>query len=256
VTNEAVLLFQSGVETEGQLQTVPVQGTVRMFENGRFMLKEGRDYEISYTTGAVTLKRSFGPGAKLSADYRYATESIGPVPFTWNSANYKTLPGVVLAFGKRAEVGQKIAVVVYQDRVQAAEAYGGKFEVSFTLDILARDTNQIEELTDLTMMYLWAQKKSILELEGIEIADISIGGETEEPADETGQEFFYTTSMSVQLRADWEMHQPMPLTISKVTPLSDDTVDAKNNLRTFMGRPFYNSFPILVNRNSDFERIT
>jgi hypothetical protein len=40
-------------------------------------------------------------------------------------------------------------------------------------------------------MYMWAQKKAILELEGIEVLDISMGGEAEEIADETGEEFFY-----------------------------------------------------------------
>lgn len=256
VTDEAVLLFQSGVEREGQLQQLPVQGTARLYENGRFLLTEGQDYTLDYSTGQVTLTRYFGTGSKLSADYRYAAPSVGPIEFTWNSSDATTLPGIVLAFGKRSEKGQKVAVVVYQDRVQAAEAYGGKFEVNFNLDILARDSIQIEEVTDLTMMYLWAHKKPALELEGIEIVDVSIGGETEEAVDETGDEYYYMANMSVQLRADWEVHQPMPLTITRVTPLSNETPNAQNKLQTAVGRPFYNSFPILMGRNSDFERIT
>ena len=38
-----------------------------------------------------------------------------------------------------------------------------------------------QKITDLVIMYLWGQKKSNLELEGIEIVDISIGGEAEDP---------------------------------------------------------------------------
>lgn len=256
VTDEPVLHFSSGIEHEGQLQAIPTQGTVRLYENGRFLLKEGTDYTVNYTNGKITFSRTFSPNSKVSADYRYASTSVGPIPFTWNSSNSTALPGVIMAFGKRAEEGQKVAVVVYQDRVQAAEAFGGKFEVNFDLDVLATDTTQLEEIADLTMMYLWGQKKSVLELEGIEVLDCSIGGESEEPIDETGKVFLYSSSVSIQLRADWEIHVPMPLTISKVTPMSGEGLTATNRMQTVLGQMFYGSYPLIAGRNADFERIT
>jgi hypothetical protein len=258
VTDEPVLMFQTGIEREAQLQQVPVRHTLRLYENRNYLLRENTDYTVDYETGAIQLLTSFGAGSTLSADYRYAGTSIGPVPFSWNTPNTTTLPGVVLAFGKRAEDGQKVAVVVYQDRVDAAKAFGGKFEVSFDLDVISRDTVQMEEIADLTMMYLWAHKKERLEFEGIEIMDVSMGGEAEEIADETGEEFFYQASLSVQLRADWEAHVPLPLTISKVTQTTregDTDPRAPSGIQAVVSDLFFETHPILQGRNDSYERI-
>ncbi len=258
VVDEPVLIFQTGVEREAQLQQIPLEKTVRLYENRNYLLREGTDYRVDYQTGAVELLTSFGKGSTLTADYRYAGTSIGPVGFFWNTADYTTLPGVVLAFGKRAETGQKVAVVVYQDRVDAAQAFGGKFEVSFDLDVIARDPIQMEEIADLTIMYMWAQKKARLEFEGIEIVDISMGGEAEEIADETGENFFYQASLSIQLRADWEVHAPLPPTISKVTPTTrqgDTDPRAPSGIQAVSSEIFFNTRYVLEGRNDSYERI-
>lgn len=255
VTDEPVLMFMSGIEREAQLQQVPVRHTLRLYENRNFLLRENIDYSVNYENGAVQLLTSFGAGSVISADYRYAGTSIGPVEFYWNTPDSTTLPGVVLAFGKRAEDGQKVAVVVYQDRVDAAKAFGGKFEVSFDLDVISRDTVQMEEIADLTMMYLWAHKKERLEFEGIEIMDVSMGGEAEEIADETGEDFFYQASLSVQLRADWEAHVPLPLTISKVTQTKTDGDTEKSSIQAVANSLFFETHPILEGRNDSYERI-
>ena len=244
VTNEPVLRFQTGFESSAQLQNIPLGPTLRLYENRTFLLTQGVDYTLG-DRGAIDFLRPFTTSSFVTADYRYPTESVGPVDFRWNTADATTLPGVVLAFGKRAAVGQKTAVVVYSSRVDAAQAYGGKHEVSFELEVIARDTNQIEEITDLVSMYLWGEKRPVLSWEGIEILDVSMGGESEEPIDETGQNFQYTTSMSVQMQADWEIHVPLALTISAVEP------DTKPVLSSI----FYDTFPVVAGRNPDFERI-
>jgi hypothetical protein len=259
VTDEALIRFQSGIEQEAQLQQIPLLKTLRIYVNNRFPLIEGKDFTADYTNGKIALLTPFNPNDTLSADYRYASSTVGPIAFYWNTADYQTLPGVVLAFGKRAEQGQKVAVVVYQTRVDTAQAFGGKFEASFDLDVIARDTTQMEEIADLSVMYLWGQKKSRLESEGIEIVDISIGGEAEEPADETGDEFFYTASLSIQLRADWEIHVPLPLTISRVTPTTqagDFDPTAKSGIQAVQNDLFFLTHPIIAGRNNDYERIT
>ena len=260
VTTEPVLRFQSGIEREAQLQQTPVEGTLRLWEDGRFLLKEGRDYNLG-DRGAIELIKRFSPESRLTADYRYAADSVGPIPFKWNSADWTTLPGVVLAFGKRAKPQQKVAIVVYPDRVDTAEAFGGKFEANFDLDVITRDTTQTEEVADLAIMYLWGQKKAPLEFEGIEIIDVSMGGEAEEMYDETGDLNFYTGSLSVALRADWEIHVPLPLTISRVTPITaagddDPTAPDASGLQRVAGDLFFATRPVVVGRNDDFERIT
>lgn len=257
VSDESVLMFQTGVEREAQLQRVPVRGTLRLYLNHNNLLFEGSDYTVNYTDGSIELISSFGAGSVLTAEYRYAGTSFGG-KFQWNTANHDALPGVVLAFGKRAEAGQKVAIVVYQDRVDSAQAFGGKFEVSFDFDVIARDPVQMEEIADLCIMYLWAQKKSVLEFEGIEIMDISMGGEAEEIADETGEEFFYQASLSVQMRADWELHVPLPLTISRVTPTTrqgDTDASAPSGLQPVANSLFFSTHAVLQGRNNSYERI-
>lgn len=261
VTDEAVLRFQSGIERTGQLQQKPVNKTLRLYLNNRFLLIEGHDYEIDYINGngQIDFLAQFAPNDRVTADYRYAAPSVGPLPFYWNTADFKTLPGIVMAFGKRAEKGQKVAVVVYQDRVDTARAFGGKFEATFDVQAIARDSTQMEEIADLVVMYLWGQKKEILEQEGIEILDVSIGGESEEPADETGDEYYYEASLSVQLRADWEIHVPLPLTISRATPTTQEgdlDPNARSALQMVQSELFYLTHPVVVGRNNDYERIT
>lgn len=258
-TDEAVLLFQSGIEREAQLQQRPILQTLRLWLDRKFPLHEGEDYTVDYDTGAVTLLKTFAPNATLTADYRYAGTSLGPIPFKWNSADFTTLPGVIMAFGKRSEVGQKVAVVVYQDRVETAQAYGGKFDATFDIDVISRDAEQMEEIADLLIMYLWGEKRSRLAYEGIEVVDVSMGGESEEIADETSDDSYYTASMSVQLQADWEIHIPLPLTLSRVTPVTaagDTDPSAPSGIHRVADDLFFSTRAVLIGRNNDYERIS
>ena len=263
--DEPVLRYQSGIEREAQLQQPPVQGMLRLWENHRFLLRENVDYRVDYSNGAIELLGRGTPQAVLTADYFYAGASVGPNKFQWMTADSQTLPGVVLAFGKRASVGDKVAVRVYPDRVDTANAYGGKFEVSFDLDVITTDPNQMEEIADLVIMYLWGQKKPYLELEGIEIVDISIGGEAEDTYDEGADLWYYNASISIQLRADWEIHVPLPLTISRVTPTTQSQDAQVTPDRRGPETPdlvwngpsdlFFATVPIVPGRNNSFERI-
>lgn len=264
VNDEPVLRFLTGIETEGQLQHLPVQGTLRLWENRKFLLQEGIHYTLDYATGAIEFLERASPGSTVTADYRYAVQSVGPIDYQWNRADFETLPGVVLAFGKRGKVGDKVAVVVYGDRVETAKAYGGRFDISFELDILTRDTIQTEEIADLVYMYLWVQKRDLLSFEGIEITDVTIGGEAEEVADETGDEYTYSASMSIQIQSDWESHVPLPLTITRATAttaaadarakvsdrIQDSTIigDVQNSL-------VFSTMTVIAGRNNNFERI-
>ena len=263
VTNEPVLQFVTGVEHEAQLQDIPAKGTLRLWDNNRYLMREGVDYECNYADGAIHFLATHHPGTTIIASYRYTTPSIGPIEFHWNMADWQTLPGVVLAFGKRACPGDKVAVVVTQDREDTAQAYGGKFEMSFDLDVIATDPLQMEEIADFAVMSLWSEKKPKLELEGIEIIDISLGGESEETYDENADIYYYMSSISLQMRADWEVHVPLPLTISKVTASTPkgDAEAPPGQLGPSTILPVFNGLycattPIAVGRNHEFERIS
>jgi len=259
VNDEPVIRFLSGIETFGQLQQLPVQGTLRMWQNRNYRLVEGKHYAVDYATGEVTFLERFSHGAVVTADYRYPVASIGPVTYQWNTSDFRTLPGVVLAFGKRGKPGDKVAVVVYDDRTPTANAYGGRFDLTFEMDVIARDPHQMEELADLTMMYLLYQKRPKLSAEGIEVVDVSIGGEAEEVADETGDEFFYTASLSLQLQTPWEVHEPLPLTISVVTTDPQRDVPGVAGRTAIIGDVnnslVFSTMPVIIGRNYDFERI-
>lgn len=264
VSDEAVLRFVSGVETEGQLQQLPVQGTLKLWENRRFLLQEGYHYTVDYATGSITFLDRSAPGSVVTADYRYSIASVGPISYQWNKADFSTLPGVVLAFGKRGKAGDKVAVVVYEDRVEAAKAFGGRFDVTFEMDVLSRDAIQTEEIADMSLMYLMAQKRDRLSSEGIEVTSVSIGGESEEVTDETGEEFTYMASVSVQFQSDWEVHIPLPLTTTRVTATTPEgdkaaaTLDAQQNttiIADVQNSLMFSTLPVIAGRNNNFERI-
>ena len=262
VTDEPVAQFSSGLERELQLQGEPSPGTLRLWDSNKYLMREGIDFVLGETPGSIKLLASHIPGETIVADYRYAIDPIGPIEFKWNTSDFTTLPGVVLAFGKRARVGDKIAVVVYPDRVLTCNAFGGKFEVSFDLDVIAMDPLQMEEIADFAVMSLWGIKRDALANEGIILMDVSMGGESEETYDETADSFVYMASLSVQVQADWEIHVPMPLTLSRVTP-STPKGDAEappgtygpSTIEAVYSGLFYPTAPIAVGRNNSFEKI-
>lgn len=256
VSDEAVLHFISGIEREAQLQNIPVRKTVRLWQDRRFLLKEGEDYTLDYVTGAVRFIGRFPQDAIVTADYRYATQSIGPVNYQWNNTDFKTLPGVVMAFGKRGKVGDKVAVVVYPDRVDTANAYGGRWDINFDLSVIvANDTNAMEEIADLAVMYMWGEKRSNLSFDGIELTDFTMSGEAEESYDETADIRYYTASLSASFQSNWEIHIPLPLTISKVAPGDTGNGSPPGIAGDIPGGLYFATVPVAVGRNDAFERI-
>lgn len=269
ITDEPILHFLTGIERQASFQHKPVKGTVRLWQNRHYLLVEGVDYSVDYFSQQITFLSSFEPNAYVTADYRYAAPSIGPQPFTWNVADFKTLHGIVLAWGKRAKVGDKVAVVVYPDRVEAANAYGGRFDTTFELDVISQDTNQMEEIADLVTMFLWGEKRPILSIEGIEITNMTMGGESEEPYDEAADLNYYIASLSVEIQADWELHLPLPLTISRIAPRGgngpngNDPGGLAGTLAGFSpvqpgpaNNLFFQTVPVIAGRNNNYERIT
>jgi hypothetical protein len=254
-TGEPLLLVTAtavGRVIETRLQNLPVPGMLRVWENRRYLLQEGTDYSVDYETGVITLLYDLAEGTILTADYRHIAPSIGPVEWSWNKSDFNTLPGVILAFGKRGRAGDKMAVVIYSDRVDAAEAEGGRFEFSFDLDVISRDPEQSEEIADLAVMYLWAEKRKTLSSEGLEITDVSMGGESEDVYDEAADLYYYNTSLSVTIQGDWEIHIPRALTTSR---LNTGPAGTKKGLVASTQGLLFATTPIIVGRNNSYERI-
>lgn len=175
---------------------------------GNLFLYENINYSADPATGLIKLTKPLPANTSLSADYRYAGISTGPFPIEENGCNSTAIPGVVLAFGRRAYDGDIMAVSVTQNREESAREYGGKFEMSLDFDVIARDVHAQGEIADRTLMYLQAELRDRLSFEGIEIDQVSHGGESEEVYDETGDDYYYTASLSLTILTDWAIQIP------------------------------------------------
>lgn len=194
-------------------------GSLRVYEMpGNIPYYEGVNFTADPSMGQITLSSPMARGTYLSVDYRYAGTSVGPFPVPQNSANVEAIPGVVLAFGRRAYAGDIMAVVVSDRREESAKEYGGRWSMSLDFDIMARDVYAQAEITDRTLMYLYTEARERLSTEGIEIEEVSMGGEAEEVYDENGDDYFYTASISMTVMTDWVLHVPMGVPLIRVEP--------------------------------------
>jgi len=191
-------------------------GSLRVYEMpGNIPMYDGINFDSDATTGQLTLVAPMAPNTYLSVDYRYAGTSTGPFPVEENGSNNVAIPGVVLAFGRRAYDGDIMAVVISERREGVAKEYGGRWEMSMDFDIMARDVNAQGEITDRTLMYLYTAARERLSAEGIEISMVSMGGEAEEVYDETGDDYFYTANLSLSVMTDWAIHAPLGPTLTR-----------------------------------------
>lgn len=206
---------------EGQQDLTDLSSRLSAFFTGlQVDVEEGGDFQLDEQTGVVTLRRPLYTGTVLTASYSYPGDTLGPFAVDYNTANNKVLPGVVLAFGNRISDEDKQAVVVYDQRVQTASEYGGRWEVNVDMSIITRDPTTQEEISDFLLMYFFAVRKEDLSDEGLELVDISFGGEVEEVYDDNDETFYFNSSLSLAFQTDWSIQTPLPLTIEQVTPTS------------------------------------
>jgi len=195
----------------------PSQNTLKLYRMpGNIRLYEGTNYTADPATGEITLIDELAEDEFLSADYRCAGETTGPWKVFENRALTEPLPGVVLAFGRRITPGDRCAVVVQEKRTISALEYGGRWDLTLDVDVIARDPVAQREILDQTWLYLWATARPRLSTQGIEILSVSGGGETEEIYDENADDWFYNASLSVQLQTDWAIHVPLGIVIKGI----------------------------------------
>src|ERR1700735_1014195 len=134
VENEPLITFSSSSYFEAQLTHDCVYpGSLRLWLNNRRALLPTTDFSVDYETGAVTFLRATPTGGTIHADYYYKIESQGPFPFDYEASNETAIPGTVLAFGDRAELGDQMAIKIGSRRREVANVFGGKFETTFEL---------------------------------------------------------------------------------------------------------------------------
>jgi len=224
VEKEFLVEFEKGDTSIGQTATVSAEtiypGTLFLFTDEQTVLVENSHYSVNYDDGIITFLTDL-TYHRIYADYHYPAESRGPYVVTENSFNHTAIPGVIIAFGRNMHTGDGSAIIVTNKRTLTALEYGGNWEISISFDVLSRDPRQMEEIADLVLMFMWGEKKNMLEFEGIHITDISHGGEADEVYDETGQDMYYMVSMDMALRTDWSIHVPVPFKISAFSFVDD-----------------------------------
>jgi hypothetical protein len=261
-TDEPLITFSAATGQQGQLSRPDViPGSVRLWLDGRRPLLAGVDYNVD-DSGLVTFLKEAPTGYTVFADYRYKVEKQGPFPFRMEETNYEAIPGAVLAFGDRAQAGDKLALVVGQSRQETAEVYGGKFEVNFDLVVFSRDAEDRDKMSDYIIVKL-LERQNDLGFEGIELLDISPGGESEEIYNAETDDYFYDSSVSVSFRVDWEAYSALPVDIFR----SEQTSKAEEQKAGYLDGSFKNDLShvatpselfgvaVVVGRNISFERI-
>lgn len=216
VRNERLITFSSSTHSEAQLMRADIYpGSVRLWLDGRRPLLRGVDFQVDEASGLVTFLRDTPTGSAVYADYRYAIPSQGPYPLQRETTNATAIPGAILAFGDRLQLGDKIAVVVTEDRAEVAEVYGGKFEVNFELLVFSRDSEDREKLSDYLVIKI-LERQNQLGYDGLELIDIAPGAESEEVYNAETDEHFYEVPVSISMRVDWTINQPLPVEVFRV----------------------------------------
>lgn len=230
VSDEFLIEFDGSFSSVGYIANVssfPIHDGTLILYADRVRIVEGTHYTVDLSTGAITFTYDFPVYTRIYATYKYPVATMGPFTVKRNSFTNSAIPGVIMAFGRQMVTGDNIAIILTSKRTITAQEFGGKWEVSLSFDVLAKDPIQLEELADLTLMYLWGQKKDILEYEGIIIQDVSHGGEADEVYDETGQENYYLVSMDMTVQADWNIHIPVPFAVSSIEFVSGSVEDTR-----------------------------
>lgn len=211
VDAEPLIFFSNSADTHAQLSRTDIYPkAVRLWLNGKRALLPDVDFSCNYETGEITFLKETPSGDFVTADYKYKIPDLGPFNFNVDSTNETAIPGAILAFGDRAQLGDQMDIRVSDAREDSCEVYGGKFETSFELTCFCRDAEERERMSDFVVAkVLEAQNR--LGFEGIELVDISPGGENEDVYDENLDDYYYESSISLTLRVDWESYFSLPV---------------------------------------------
>lgn len=204
-TSESTLNFIS--DTEIMLGGTPLEGSISLFEypSRRKLL----DTEFSVQGDVISLVEAVPKGLSLSVSYTEDLGQSGPFRVKAARAYRDIIQGATIIFGRRLQEGDEMAVLVTDTREEVSQEYGGRWDVSVDMDLIARDVHSQADIADQTVVWIWAVLRPKLANMGIELSDVSLGGEAEEVYDDNGDDYFYTASISFSLQVDWFIHFPL-----------------------------------------------
>ncbi len=188
-----------------ELLGTPVQNSLKIIEYPSRM--NFTDYTRNGTT--LTLGEPLPKGITLEIYYTELIDNFEPYQVQPDYTYSELIPGVLIHFGRNLNDGDQQAIVVYEDRNPVYKEYGGRFDVSVDIDIIARDPFSQADISDHMVVWTWGVLRERLANWGLNMNDINYGGESEEAYDENGDDYFYNASMSFTIQTDWFIHVPM-----------------------------------------------
>ncbi len=230
VFSEQVLVFNVYDTVEAQLTHSDIYpNSVRLWLDSRTPLIPNVDFTVDYESGSITFLKDGPQGGVVTADYRYRGQKTGPHPFEKEKFDVKILPGVVLAFGDRCQLNDKFAVVVTDERTDVADVYGGKFILNFDLLAFSKDSEDREKFSDYIVMKI-LERQNKLGFQGLELIDVSPGGENEDVFNPETDEYFYDSSISASFRVEWSIYSPLPAIIWRAEMTSEALENSAGHL--------------------------
>tara|TARA_B100000424_G_scaffold192206_1_gene149815 strand:- start:1267 stop:2379 length:1113 start_codon:yes stop_codon:yes gene_type:complete len=233
------LMFSS--DTEIMLAGEPIENSLRLIEEPSGRSLGSSEFILQGST--ITLLEAVPRGLKVRALYTEKMEQQGPFRVKPATAYRKIIEGVNIVFGRRLRAGDSMAVIVAESREEIAHEYGGRWDVSVDIDLITRDVHSQADIADQTAVWLWATLRPKLANLGLDISDVSLGGEAEEVYDDNGDDYFYTASMSFSMQVDWFIHFPLVIPIQSIfergillEPLSQPITGIGNRSADFIQR--------------------
>lgn len=188
-----------------------IPGSVRIVLPHFYPLEENTHYIVDYSNGKITITAPDQiPPYDLYISYNWAGEQVDDIPFESGQSSNQIVPGAIIAFGEKVQVGSVGVVGVMKNREIVAEIFGGKWNVSMSLNCFARDPDTIQEISDWLSGVILAYLKPRLDLDGQALTDFSFGGKARTVYMEGGEEY-YSRSLSFSLLTDWEAYRPLPI---------------------------------------------
>jgi hypothetical protein len=200
------------VNDQFTLSEIPFNNTVRVF------LLNGVDKVFvpsEYWTQDTTDERLFTVDTEyidadlqyLEVDYLHLGETSQPVPFTSDSLQY-TIPGVGFKIGKRSVSGDQQIVMVYDSPIPAYQVFGGFADLSFEITVFARDSETRTRIATAVSLYVHSMFRTNLTKLGLQLNEVSIGGEEEDSYDDIAGDSLYTSSISLSCVGYWKQYIP------------------------------------------------
>lgn len=212
VAKRELVLYNYTGETRIQLDHYPVvPGSFQLFVDRSLYPPEPEAdfYDIDLNTGIVTLNRKPASGARIEASYNWVQGSLPDVEIQKGIGRSDILTGVNLGFNEEFVEGDRAAVIVSEEKEPSSLIFGGKMAVMLQFDTRAQDTPQAEMVVDKLSETLWGVAKAELIEEGLDITNVNVGGESQEPEDETGQEWAFEFTLSAQVETEWQSRVPL-----------------------------------------------